>query len=452
MQYPEKESSTVEFKETFPKNNQIVKTVVGFCNQKGGKIIIGITDEGMIKGLSNQEIEFALENFDKKIFESTSPTIIPQIYTQTIHDKIVLIIEVSSGMNKPYFIKNEGLEKGTYIRLGRTTARATSDTIKELQWSSQGRSFDTMPVYNAQLEDLDSSKIMQFLASRKGSERSPISYHDALKAYNIVTYEHTHAYPTVAGILLFGKEPERFFSEAFIICSVFKGIEGREIIATRDCWGTLFDQVKRAEGFILSQLNRSYAFDGLQRKEQYEIPEIAVREALVNAIVHRNYHINGPIKIALFDNRLEIFSPGGFPGELHEKNLLMGLTYIRNGVLAKVFREAGYSEKLGTGFRIIFSSYTERNLRTPSIIEGENFVRCILPRKELEKQYNAQKGSVENLILSLFETAQSLSIGEITGLLDLPRATVGRKLVALVKKGDLTKRGSGKATRYNLPE
>lgn len=447
MHYPEKESSTVEFKESLPQNNQIVKTVIGFCNQKGGKIIIGVDDDGTIKGLSSKEIEFALQHLDQKIFEATSPTIIPRIYTQAINDKTVLVVEVSPGMNKPYFLKKEGVEQGTYIRLGRSTMRASPDTIKELQWSAQGKSYDSMPVYTATLEDLDSEKIRKFLDTRKGAKDTPVTFNDALKAYNLAIEEHSSIYPTVAGILLFGKDPERFFSEAFIICTVFKGIEGRDVIATRDCWGTLFDQLKRAEGFILSQLNRSYAFDGLQRKELYEIPEIAIREALVNAIVHRNYHINGPTKIAIYDNRLEIFSPGGFPGELHEHNLLMGLTYIRNRVIAKVFRESGYSEKLGTGFRIIFSSYKEYNLRPPSIIEGENFVKCILPRQKLES-IPIQTDTVAGLILNLFETAQSLSSSEITNLLDLPRATIGRKLTMLVKNGTLEKTRSGNATRY----
>jgi predicted HTH transcriptional regulator len=131
---------------------------------------------------------------------------------------------------------------------------------------------------------------------------------------------------------------------------------------------------------------------------------------------------------------------------MHEKNLLMGLTYIRNGVIAKVFREAGYSEKLGTGFRIIFSSYQKRQLRTPRIAEGENFVKCILPREKIRP---VNHDTTVEAIRNLFETAQSLSSGDIAELLNLPRATLGRKLAKLVKEGILIKKGAGNATRYS---
>ena len=145
-----------------------------------------------------------------------------------------------------------------------------------------------------------------------------------------------------------------------------------------------------------------------------------MREALINAIVHRNYHIKAPIKVSFYDNRVEIFSPGDFPGQLHANNLLMGLTYIRNGAIAKVFRESGYSEKLGTGFRIIFSTYKARGLPEPKIIEGENFVKCILPRKELKPSISRDEDSVMVSILDLFVTAQSLSSREIIELVKLP--------------------------------
>ena len=131
MKYPKQESSTIEFKQELPKNEQIIKTVIGFCNQKGGKLIVGVKNDGTITGLDEEKIQTVLEFLDKAIFEASSPPIIPKIYAQNIGKKTILIIEVSSGMNKPYFIKSKGLEKGTYVRLGRSTLRATSDMIEE---------------------------------------------------------------------------------------------------------------------------------------------------------------------------------------------------------------------------------------------------------------------------------------------------------------------------------
>ena len=104
------------------------------------------------------------------------------------------------------------------------------------------------------------------------------------------------------------------------------------------------------------------------------------REALLNAIVHRNYHIKAPIKIAIYENRVEIFSPGQFPGPLDPKNLKTGITYLRNPAICKILRESGYVEKLGSGLITIFESYEKRNLEDPIVIEGENYIKCILPR------------------------------------------------------------------------
>ena len=448
MKYPEQESSTLEFKELFPKNNQIVKTLVGFCNQHGGKILIGVNDSGSIKGLTEEEIEHALESLDKAIVESTCPPIIPSVYAQTIGDKTILIIEVSSGMNKPYYIRSEGQEKGTYIRLGRSTLRATADIIDELKLASRGQPFDSTAVYRAYIQDLDSEKIQRFFLERKGSKEISSHFNTALSAYNLITEIHGHTYPTVAGILLFGTNPQRFFSEAFIICSRFAGIEGREALATRDCLGTLVEQFHDAYNFILSQLNRSFIIKGPKREEKLEIPEEALREALINALAHRNYHIQAPIKIAIYDNRIEIFSPGSFPGPLTSKNLKMGLTYIRNIAITKVFRELGYIEKLGTGFLTIFTSYERLGLQEPEVIEGENYIKCILPRPGRVKTVEVTAGDDFKRILRLFESSTELTIGEVISLLQIPRATAGRKLSKLVQRGYLEKMGIGSGTKY----
>ena len=145
MKYPDSESSILEFKRELPKNDQIIKTIIGFCNQNGGKLVVGVTDNGEIKGLVTQELEYAMDTMEKAIFEATYPPIIPRVSSRRFKDKNVLEIEVSSGMNKPYYRKSEGKEKGTYIRLGRNTLRATFELIKELEWQSSGLSFETMP-------------------------------------------------------------------------------------------------------------------------------------------------------------------------------------------------------------------------------------------------------------------------------------------------------------------
>jgi ATP-dependent DNA helicase RecG len=450
VKYQELESSSIEFKLKLPQNDQIIKTVVGFCNQYGGKIIIGVDNDGTIVGLSDDEIQNVMEYAEKSIFESTAPPIIPLIYSQVIGGKTVLIIEVFPGMNKPYYVKSETLDKGTYVRLGRSTLRATADMIEELKWQSRGLSYDTLAVYHAKLRDLDELAIERFLKQRKGKKKLPENFQEALLAYHLISIEHAHVYPSVAGILLFGTDPDRFFSEAMIICTRFSGVSGREALATRDCEGKLTTQFNEAFDFIVSQLNRSFTIKGRLREEQLEVPEEAVREALLNAIVHRNYHIKAPIKIAIFDNRIEIFSPGNFPGPLNSYNLKMGFTFVRNTAIAKVFREMGLVEKLGSGLLTIFKSYEKRGLKEPQIVELENSVKCILPRPgPVHAALEPERDEMER-ILSLFEVATELKISDMVRNSRIPRATVGRKLAKLLQLGIVKKIGKGKSTRYLL--
>ncbi len=452
MRYPEQESSLLEFKRELPKNEQIIKTIVGFCNQKGGRLVVGIDNNGTIIGLKEELIQSTLEYLNKSIFEATTPPIIPKIYSQRIGNKSILIIEVSAGMNKPYFISSQGLEKGTYVRLGRSTLRATIDIIEELKWQARGRSFDSMPVYQTTRNDLDMKKIQTFLAARKKTRNISIS-DEILAAYNIECEEHSHLYPTVSGILCFGKKPEKFFSEVMIMCSLFSGIKGRKALASKDCVGTLPEQFSQAYDFVIQHLQRSFEIRGKRRYEQLAIPEEAIREIIMNAVVHRNYHLQSPIKIAIYENRVEIFSPGNFVGPMNVENITQGLTYIRNNAICKIFRELGYIEKLGSGFITVFDAYEKRGLPQPKVIEGENYIKCILPRPQKDTRFLMQDESLrddsEQCIIRLFERGgDDISISDITTLCRISRATAGRKLADLIDKKIIKRIGKGRATRY----
>jgi len=446
MKFPATESSTLELKQEMPKNDQIVKTIIGFCNQNGGKLVIGVTDQGNIMGIPPEEAANAIESLSKAIYDASTPPILPLVYTQTIHDKTLLVVEVSSGTNKPYYRKSEGLEKGTYVRLGPSTLRASADLIEELKWQARGKYYDMMPVYETTENDIDLEKIKEFIRSRKTERKAKISQ-ELLRSYYLITQEHAHIYASTAGILLFGKQPQYFFTEAMIICSHFKGIEGRDALATIDCNGTLFDQFERAFDFIISRLSKSFTIEGPRRNEVLEIPQKAIREALLNMIVHRNYHQKSPSKIAIYQNRIEFFSPGTFFGPMNSQNLKLGLSFIRNAAICKIFREAGYIEKMGSGFITIFNTYEERSLRTPSVIEGEGFVKCILPREPLDKDVSRTIDELEP-ILALFDMAAEITISDVTKNVGLPRTTAGRRLGTLINLGKIKKKGKGRGTVY----
>lgn len=451
MKYPEPESTFLEFKRELPKNDQLVKTIVGFCNRYGGKIIIGVNDDRTIIGIPDNDVEKMMESLDRMIYEATSPPIMPLVYTRAIGNKTVLCIEVSKGMNKPYYRRSEGLENGVYIRVGRHTLRANADLCEELKWQSRGITFDTLPVYQASTElDIDRRKIEDFFQKRKGRPKVKIT-EELLEAYNICIKEHGKIYPTSAGILLFGTNPQHYFSESMVICTHYAGIDGREALATKDCVGNLFEQYHEITAFIFSRLYHSFTIKGFEREEILEVPEIALREVLLNMLVHRNYHIKSPAKISIYDNRIEFFSPGDFPGPLDTQNLLEGMSFLRNPAICKAFREAHLIEKLGTGLIALFNSYMQMDLPTPQVIEGTSFVKCVLPRNTPKIKVAQLKINLAlplKAVYDLFGLSNEVTVAQVMATLDLPRSTAGRRLATLVQANLILKKGAGRSARY----
>ncbi len=443
MKYPGQESSRLEFKLVIPNSSKIIRTVIGFCNAKGGKLVIGVKNDGSIEGIPEDEAHQAMEWLDHAIYEACTPPILPLIYQQRIDGKVLLIIEVSSGTNKPYYQKSLGLSEGAFIRLGRSTMKADANIIEELKWQSRGISYDQLPLYHATIENLDSSKIQYFLNHKRNGVISPLT-EDVLRSYEIITQEHTTDYATVAGMLLFGKSPQQFLSEAYVLCCHFSNFKDREAIASRTCKGTLFEQFNESFDFIMERINKSFKIESKKREEHWEIPPIAIREVLMNAILHRNYHIHAPIKISIYSDRIEIFSPGGLPGPIDTLDLESGITYVRNTSIAKVLWEAKYIEKMGSGFITLFRSYREEGLLSPQVIEGTNFVKCILPRIHADAIHE----DIDTLILNLFKKSAEISMADIIRQLNLPRTSAGRALHRLIESGKLARHGKGPATKY----
>jgi len=446
MKYPEHESSKLEFKQLLPKSEQIINTIIAFCNMYGGRLIVGVDDERHVLGIPEKEAHEAMEWLNEAIYSASAPPILPQIYQQHLDDKYLIVIEVSSGMQKPYYKKSLGLENGTYIRLGRSTVKADLDMIEELKLLARGKSYDQTPVYHAAREDIDDDRIKNFLTERRNGAKVIIS-DDMLRSYDILVEQHSQLYPTVSGILLFGREPQKYLTESYILCSHFSGIKGREAIASQVCKGTLFEQFDTAYDFIVSRLQKSYTIKGKQREETLEIPPIAIREVLMNALLHRNYHLKSPVKISIYDNRIEVFSPGVFPGAVDITQLDSGITYTRNVAIAKILWECRYIEKMGSGFIILFDSCEKEGLAKPDVLEGTNFIKVIIYRER--KSSDPHNDHIR--VIALFRRFDEISRSDIVEQLKIPKTTTGRILNDLISTGELIRIGGGRNTRYRLP-
>jgi ATP-dependent DNA helicase RecG len=164
----------------------------------------------------------------------------------------------------------------------------------------------------------------------------------------------------------------------------------------------------------------------------------------MNALIHRNYFIKGPIKIAIYDDRLEVFSPRVFPGPIQIDHLNVGVTYIRNSVITRAFREMGHIEKLGSGFLVLFSSYRKMNLPEPLVHEGVGFVKCILPRPGRIQEVLGE----EQKILQLLMLKNEIKAHDVISQLSVSRATANRYLKVLLEKNLIRKFGHGPSTYY----
>jgi len=449
MKFSGSESSTLEFKREIPSKQQILKTVIAFCNRHGGKLILGVEDSGEIIGLEENAINEVIDMLYQSIYNGCTPSIIPNIRTQRIDGKYIIIIEVSSGMNKPYFRSTEGLHNGTYIRLGTTTTKASAQTIQELQWISRGRRPDEIPVESATLNDINFIQFLDFLQRKLGWRPDTTTTEESLHKYECIVQEHQRLFPTLAGILLFGNEPQKFFPEAFIICTHFQGTEGRNVLATLDCTGTLFKQYQDALAFLQQRLYRKFTItDAGRRNEEIEIPLEALREALLNTIIHRNYHLQAPIKLAIYDDRVEFFSPGDFPGPIKKEEFEMGYSWIRNNIICRIFREDGFIEKIGSGFRTIFQAYRDRKMDTPIINERSGYVKCILPRASQESVPRDTLSERTEEVLQLFYLENEVKIPAVMKKLQVSRQTASRILSEMVAKNLIKRVGRGAGTKY----
>ena len=373
------ESRRLEFKGKFSSQHHgIAKTAISFSNGAGGKIIIGIKDKtrGII-GLPEDDLLDLPDTISNIIYDQCYPNIIPEIFIENLKGKNILVIEIFPGNLKPYYLKSKGKLKGTYIRIGATNRLADEEMILELERQRRNISFDEEILYDYDVNKLDFEKLKVDIYKYTGKN---INKHDLL-TLKLAREEHNNIYPTRAGILLAGRGD--LFEYARIKCAMFKGTDMNEFIDQKEFGGYLYTQVEGAMNFAKTYIAKSGIIKELQRKDQYEVPLIAIRESLVNAVVHRDYSISGSdTKFAIFDDRIEITSPGLLPKSLDISDIVAGRSEIRNKIIARFFKEIGFIEQWGTGIRKIISSCENYGLKTPKFIETGLFFKVVIFRKK----------------------------------------------------------------------
>jgi len=375
------ETSKVQFKEALPNAESMSREMVAMANSEGGVILLGIKDKaGTVTGLTPQQIEHA----DRKLAEFAD-NLKPPIYIITEVVKIkddsgsknVLMVHINDGINKPY----KTAQGEIYVKQGSNKRLLTDNSeILRLFQSSRNLLADEMEVYETSIDDIDEKVFSDYFKKEfeKSYQEKGLSFEQALKAKKVLRNNRL----TLAGLLFFGKEPQSI-KPAFTIKAVSyfgNDISGNQYRnKPKDFTGTIPELFKKGMDFLKSNLSFIQSGESFNSPGKLEVSSIALEELLQNALVHRDYFKNAPIRLFIFDDRIEIISPGKLPNNLTVEEIKFGNPVIRNNQIVSFSIHTLPFSGLGSGIKRALAE--QPNIELINDIEGEQF-RVIIPRSK----------------------------------------------------------------------
>ncbi|MEX1020982.1 MAG: ATP-binding protein [Litorilinea sp.] len=339
----------------------IAETLAALANANGGLVVLGVTG----KGVPQADVDPAAlaETVAQAARLTDPPLVLPSPHAPDLEKGKVLAAEVPAGL--PHIFSVQGLF------LTRTAGRnrpLTTPELRRLLLERGDAGYEAQIVDGASMDDLDEKRIVRYLDQVSFAATEDIA--QALIARGCLTQRGDgELQPTVGGILLFGLNPQRFFRSAEIICVRYTGKDMGDEFVRQDIGGTLADQIRQAEAFVASNMRRGMKITGFTREETAEYPMPVVREAIVNAVAHRDYTVRGEgVRILMFSDRMEIYSPGRLPGHVTLENL-KDERYSRNESIVAVLSDLGYIERLGYGIDRMITTMQETGLPEPIFAE-----------------------------------------------------------------------------------
>lgn len=447
--FKKSESQTLEFKLSLSLD-EIGEVISAFSNTRGGKILVGVEDKGKITGL---EIgKKTLEDLANFIKRNTDPPVFPSIKVEEIESKEIIVIKIEESKEKPVFFKNRA-----YKRVGKATHRISASEIRKLVLESKKVYWDEQVCEEASLDDVDKEKIKWFLdkrfSARKMLSPAQMNISDILRSIGCVRIVNGKIMLTNSAVLFFGKNPQIFIPFR-ILCVRFKGDEvSRTTIDSLDCSGTLWEMLEQAEEFVRKNV-RLFGFRtslSFRRIDKLEYPAEAVREIILNALIHRDYSIPSDIKIFVFDSRIEIINPGSFPDGVTPQN---PLHIARNPVLCQLMRDIGYIEKYGTGIYFVRSLCKEwgipepefeiKQLETKVVFRstGEGILVSEMKKQGIELNERQRRG------LEIIFSKGRITNSEYARQFKVSRNSATNDLTDLIRKGLVKRIGKGRGCYY----
>lgn len=378
------EDSHTQFKKSQDVTNakSLAGEMVAFANRKGGRILIGVDDDGSITGLSSDDIRRINQLISNTATDCVRPSINPITENISVGDKLVMVLTVPEGISKPYS-DNDGV---FWVKSGSDKRRVTSrEEVQRMLQSADLIHADEIPVEGTTSGDLDLEHFGTFFRKQYGEsmddmlEKSEISLIQLLNNLGLAREKSLN----LAGLMIFGKNPQRY-RPAFLIKAVsFVGNDpaGEKYRDSQDIDGCLRDLHKKTMSFLTRNLRRLQGDKGINTEGDLEIPYVAMEELVVNMLLHRDYFISASWKVMIFDNRLELISPGALPNNLTIENIRNGVSIIRNPLIASFATKGDELPYRGIGTGILRALAAVPNLELESDNERNLFIARI-PRQE----------------------------------------------------------------------
>ena len=436
------ETETVELKSIVM--DDLKKEIIAFVNCDGGTLYVGVADDGTVLGVENAD-ECALQ-ISNMMRDAVKPDVTMFIHYETLdcEGKAVVAVNIQRGTNRPYYLAKKGLRpEGVYVRQGYSSVPATDTAIRQMIKETDGDSFENMRSIN---------QALTFETTKKEFEKRNIAFgQPQMQTLKLVSADGIY---TNLGLLLSEQCPHT------IKAAVFEGTNQNVFKDRREFSGSLMQQLNEGYDYIDFHNQTHATFQKLLRIDTRDYPEVAVREALLNSLVHRDYSFRASTLISIYEDRIEFVSIGGLLPGLELDDLMMGISVCRNPHLANVFYRLQLIEAYGTGMKKIMGAYADIPVQ-PKIATTNNAFKIILPNvnatpktvkspKEIENAAASVLDSNEEKILQFLMEHPMITRKEAQALLEVSQSTAGRILKAMVDSGQIKQLGGSRTTRYEL--
>ena len=427
------ESETVELKAEVV--TDICKEIIAFANTKGGTLYIGVQDDGQIIGVNNADrVTLQISNM---VRDSIKPdvTMFVGYKTQEENGRQVVAVTVQKGTDRPYYLGSKGLKpSGVYVRNGTSTDPATDTAIRKMIKETDGDTFEDMRSLEQNLT---------FEAAAELFAKCKILFDDSkMRTLGLVSPDGI--YSNVAMLL-------SDQCSITVKAATFTGTEKVNFHDRREFTGSLFRQMEEIYAYLDLRNSTKSTIEGLYRNDLRDYPEEALREALMNSLVHRDYSFRASTLISVYDDRIEFVSIGGLPSGIELDDIMLGLSVCRNPKLSAVFYRLKLIEAYGTGMPKIMSSYEGSGLE-PKIEVTNNAFKITLPnRNAVEKKVteaSIARRTNEQQIMEFVERNGFIVRSDVDSLLSVSQATASRILKRMVAEGLLYQDGVGRKTKF----